>query len=795
MFSPYPFAIDLLYSNIGEVGKSSLISTFVSRHFSEHVPGILTRVSLPPDPSLYKCTTTIIDTQEGDTILSNALTLSRSSDNKKNSIAGDNSSKSGEDVTGGISESNHESAAKLLATASPFRNVDAIMLVYDLGKIDTFHRLEQHWLPLIEQCYNGELPVIIAGNKLDMLATSSANSPSREQIISLLRRYKFVRQCMKCSAKDLVVDEVFLKAQHSVLYPIYPLYDLSTGKLTAAFTRALTRIFRIYDMDRDGLLSDEELNTFQQKIWGMSLIEKDFTGWKNMVTQHDGSEEEDVICDGKFTLAGFLAIFDVLITSQNRLEVPWKVLRVLGYDDELTLTIPESICPMKGYDVEFAYLHPGDWRLTRAEIDFLTGIFFQFESEGDGTLSSTDIHSIFSVLESPYSPWASERGVGLFRDCFSMPLIEDERASVSPDGSRRSSSDPSSPPSSPSSMISASGVTITSSPLPSVVLSKESESILESQSHRKKLTLVSWINKWHMLCTISPSIARAELYRLGHVFEPRPVRSYVSRLGRVVAAPLHAPPVINMPTTFVRAIILGGKNSRKRGLVELLHQWLYSGNEDKSKCPTTSCSVSKIIRQGSSSSTMLVQVILTEVPALDMTNKTDKSKLRQQVGALLRQTKGKRPYNLAVLAFDSTSKQSLQDAIQIEREILTDDMPRVFVGTTTDTATKTTETELEAPRVKPQPICEAYEHCECMELEPPFIVSLGEETKIDSSLLEHLVNCTRNERQVIVPFRSTPHGERKKRAARRRKVIWIGGIVSIVLGLTLKKKLGFLKFW
>ena len=190
---------------------------------------------------------------------------------------------------------------------------------------------------------------------------------------------------------------------------------------------------------------------------------------------------------------------------------------------------------------------------------------------------------------------------------------------------------------------------------------------------------------------------------------------------------------------------------------------------------------------------MLVQVILTEVPALDMTNKTDK--LRQQMGVLLRQTKGKRPYNLAVLAFDATSKQSLNDAIQIEREILTDDMPRVFVGTTTDTATKTTETELEEPRVKPQPIREAYEHCECMELEPPFIVSLGEETKIDSSLLEHLVNCTRNERHVIVPFRSTPHGERKKRAARRRKAIWIGGIVSIVLGLTFKRKLSFLKFW
>ena len=44
------------------VGKSSLISTFVSRYFSEGVPGIMTRVRLPPDPE-NSCVTTIVDSQ------------------------------------------------------------------------------------------------------------------------------------------------------------------------------------------------------------------------------------------------------------------------------------------------------------------------------------------------------------------------------------------------------------------------------------------------------------------------------------------------------------------------------------------------------------------------------------------------------------------------------------------------------------------------------------------------------------------------------------------------------------
>jgi hypothetical protein len=66
------------------VGKSTLISTFVSRHFSEHIPKLLTRVHLPPDPLILSdCTTTIVDTHDGDLVLQNALLLS--SDNNNNS--------------------------------------------------------------------------------------------------------------------------------------------------------------------------------------------------------------------------------------------------------------------------------------------------------------------------------------------------------------------------------------------------------------------------------------------------------------------------------------------------------------------------------------------------------------------------------------------------------------------------------------------------------------------------------------------------------------------------------------
>ena len=68
----------------------------------------MTRVRLPPDPSSNNCITTIVDS-------SSAL------------------------LAGGMGD------------------IDCIVLVYDLDRVETFYRLENHWLPLIERCFSGEV--------------------------------------------------------------------------------------------------------------------------------------------------------------------------------------------------------------------------------------------------------------------------------------------------------------------------------------------------------------------------------------------------------------------------------------------------------------------------------------------------------------------------------------------------------------------------------------------------------------------------------------------------------------
>jgi Ras family protein T1 len=147
----HPLSYDFSVALEG-VGKSSLISTFVSRHFSEVVPGIMTRVRLPPDTE-NACITTVVDSQGGDAALISALSnltiLGSTND------VGETPSTVGNTTTALFNL--QKSLSSSASHANGIENVDSIILVYDLDRDETFFRLENHWLPLIERCYNGEV--------------------------------------------------------------------------------------------------------------------------------------------------------------------------------------------------------------------------------------------------------------------------------------------------------------------------------------------------------------------------------------------------------------------------------------------------------------------------------------------------------------------------------------------------------------------------------------------------------------------------------------------------------------
>jgi GTPase SAR1 family protein len=551
-----------------------------------------------------------------------------------------------------------------------------------------------------------QIPVIVAGNKMDLqppTPTSESQQPvrARQQLVALLQRFRFVRQCIKCSAKNLVrVELVFERAQHAVLYPFAPLFDLAKGKMTTESQKAFERIFRIYDQDHDGLLSNAELDTFQYQTFHLPLVERDLRHWKKVVARNYGPE---VIQDGKFTVAGFLSIFDTFI-SQNRLDVPWKVLDQFGYTHDLELIVPQE------------KLKKVTRKLSQSARHFLTALFTQFDADKDGVLQGHELQDIFSILPEPsLPPWHALRaGHILDETCFSMPTSgRSELLEWS---------------------VSASGITIASS---TASLSPPDYTATTLDS----MTFWDWMGHWHMMAAISPRATRAELYRLGHVVEDS---------KRNKRSKEQSP-----PSKELNIYVVGSDETGKTSLVRRLcdKQFDASAPLQPTALPETS-TTHKIFRRTTTEggNEFVVHFILTEVPR--------STKLEDFALAMSSSTK-------PLVLFIFNSEKSLFDAIELENELLDDDIARVFLM-------------VKEGEEKEETIRAAAEHCRELDLEPPFVTNVFEKSDRDS-ILEHLARCGLEEADSL---RSKPHAEQKKReAARRRKMIWLGGLVSVAVAV------------
>lgn len=104
--------------------------------------------------------------------------------------------------------------------------------------------------------------------------------------------------------------------------------------LKPACVAALSRIFKICDVNKDGLLDDTELNDFQRQCFDAPLQAEELAGIKDVVLA--ASLDEPGIIDGGLTEAGFLFLQTYFI-QKGRLETCWKILRTFGYGEDLTL--------------------------------------------------------------------------------------------------------------------------------------------------------------------------------------------------------------------------------------------------------------------------------------------------------------------------------------------------------------------------------------------------------------------------------------------------------------------------
>ncbi|KAJ3296229.1 ERMES complex Ca(2+)-binding regulatory GTPase gem1 [Borealophlyctis nickersoniae] len=292
------------------------------------------------------------------------------------------------------------------------RKADVICIVYAVDNAESFDRVYQFWLPYIRKL-GRNVPVVLVGNKIDVRGKNIMNPSLEEQIMPIMNEFKEVETCVECSARQLLnVSEVFYFAQKAVLHPTAPLYDSREHTLKPACIDALRRIFKLCDLDKDGLLNDDEINEFQNKCFGTPLQRQELESVKEVVKEN---EPEGVRDDG-VTEIGFLFLHTLFI-QRGRLETTWTVLRRFGYGDDLSLREDFLLPPIEV---------PPDCsvELSSDGYKFFIELFQTFDQDKDGALKDAELAELFSTA--PGNPWD---GTG-----FPETTITDESGAVTLQG-------------------------------------------------------------------------------------------------------------------------------------------------------------------------------------------------------------------------------------------------------------------------------------------------------------------------------------------------------------------------
>ena len=197
-----------------KVGKSTLISSYISRQFSEEVPSLMTDAVLPPDTTANGVAVSISD--------SSAYMCDRDLLRKK------------------------------------IRAADCIMILYDMTRTDTLVSIERVWLPLIRDTCSSqdreatidEKVVLIVGTKRDLLEVDDGNDDFR-------------LQGQEERLKRLFLDPYTLTPQHTAFSPPgCPSTPLSPGAV--GYATNLPAVMACYQcsakyMDADQIFFEGEI--------------------------------------------------------------------------------------------------------------------------------------------------------------------------------------------------------------------------------------------------------------------------------------------------------------------------------------------------------------------------------------------------------------------------------------------------------------------------------------------------------------------------------------------------------
>jgi mitochondrial Rho GTPase 1 len=275
--------------------------------------------------------------------------------------------------------------------AREIRKSNVILLVY--SDHYSYERVALFWLPYFRSL-GVNVPVVLCANKSDLAANGSSPQVVEEEMLPVMAEFKEIDSCIRTSAREHYnVNEAFFLCQKAVTDPIAPLFDSKESMLKPAAVAALQRVFYLCDKDKDGILSDKEMEDFQMKCFNKSLNPEDLEHIKDTIRR---------VSPGGVTLTGINAEGFVslckIYAEKGRHETVWIILRTFQYTNNLSLQ--EHFLHPK-FDVpEYASaeLSPAGYR-------FLVDLFLTSDKDNDGGLRNAELASLFAPTPGMPQSW------------------------------------------------------------------------------------------------------------------------------------------------------------------------------------------------------------------------------------------------------------------------------------------------------------------------------------------------------------------------------------------------------
>lgn len=268
---------------------------------------------------------------------------------------------------------------------------DVLLLVY--SDHYTYERISLHWMTLFRSM-GVNLPIIVCANKCDLIQKSSGHesnslkSRNADEFIPLIKEFKEIEACVRCSAKDNInVVEAFYLCQRAITHPISPLFDSKERNLKPAAVIALKRVFFLCDKDQDGYLNFEEFSSLHKKCFGYDTTLQEYLSIgkavdKKIYPDVDSNGESKGLSEDAFIM------LNKMYAENGRHETIWGILRTFHYTDSLSLS-DRFIFPKFDVNTNSSVeLSPTGYR-------FLVDLFLKFDKDNDGGLNEEELNNLF----------------------------------------------------------------------------------------------------------------------------------------------------------------------------------------------------------------------------------------------------------------------------------------------------------------------------------------------------------------------------------------------------------------